>query len=365
MTLKKISLILVCFLMAETVFTQQRTISLDQALQDVAQILDQRLTDNVNVAVLNFNSPSERLTNYVILELERHIINGGKLTVVDRKNLSIIQQEINFQMSGDVSDESAQSIGKMLGAHTIISGTIEDIGSYYLVRFRAIEVETAAIRVQTTANVIKDSFIASLLQKEGFGLTWKDKWLYVGGSVGIGGFFTSLKYPRNIIYNSSTNVSYQQAVGEFYSSDISFVPMLQIEVWPLSWLAFEIGLQYYNPIIYYGDDPKYVLYSYISDTSGIQISTVVKAGYRSFSWEITGDIGYSIFEGFAIGATFGRNLGPGVLFATARFTITPEFSEPGANIYALLPEIGTTTPIYNYRVLLGYKLGLINKKPNK
>ena len=66
-------------------------------------------------------------------------------------------------MSGEVSDSSAQAIGQKLGAQSIISGSIEDMGANYRIRFRTVEVETAAIQVLTSANVRKDSQTGALM----------------------------------------------------------------------------------------------------------------------------------------------------------------------------------------------------------
>jgi hypothetical protein len=43
-------------------------------------------------------------------ELSSYLVNGKNLTVANRNNLSAVRQELEFQMSGEVSDESAQSI---------------------------------------------------------------------------------------------------------------------------------------------------------------------------------------------------------------------------------------------------------------
>ena len=68
-------------------------------------------------------------------------------------------------MSGEVSDESQVAIGKMLGAQSIVSGSIEDYGSNYRIRFRTISVTTAAIEVQSSFNVKKDRHITNLMTK--------------------------------------------------------------------------------------------------------------------------------------------------------------------------------------------------------
>jgi hypothetical protein len=70
---------------------------------------------------------------------------------------------MDFQMSGDVSDSSAQAIGRLLGAQSIVSGSIEDMGTHYRIRFRTIEVESAALQTLSSVNVRKDDNIANLM----------------------------------------------------------------------------------------------------------------------------------------------------------------------------------------------------------
>jgi TolB-like protein len=141
----------------------QNSLVLDDAIKQSATEIEGRLTEGVKIVVLNFNSPSERLSGYVIDELTGVLVNGGKITVVDRQNLALIQQEMNFQLSGEVSDESAQEIGRKLGAQSIVSGSIEDLGQYYRMRFRVIEVVSATIQLQPSKNVRKDNQISALL----------------------------------------------------------------------------------------------------------------------------------------------------------------------------------------------------------
>jgi hypothetical protein len=78
-------------------------------------------------------------------------------------------QEMYFQLSGEVSDETALSLGKMLGAQTIISGSIEAVGDVFRLRIRAIAVETAAIQGIYTINIQRDRFLSSLAGPSGTG----------------------------------------------------------------------------------------------------------------------------------------------------------------------------------------------------
>ncbi|MDR1429449.1 MAG: CsgG/HfaB family protein [Spirochaetaceae bacterium] len=160
--MKKLLLVFALTLSTSLAFSQT-LVGLDDAIQNGAQEIESRLERGVKVVVLNFNSPSTRFSNYVLDELTAALVNSGRLVVVDRQNLELIQQEMNFQMSGEVSDTSAQEIGMKLGAQSIISGSLEDLGNSYRIRFRAIEVVSAAIQAVPQANIRKDTRTNALL----------------------------------------------------------------------------------------------------------------------------------------------------------------------------------------------------------
>lgn len=155
-------LCVVIFLIPVIVFSQTAVI-LDTALNNSIAYLNGRLPAKSKVVVLNFTSDWPKLSDYIIEELIGYIVNGATLTVVDRNNLEIIRQEMNFQLSGEVNDETAQSIGKKLGAQIIISGGITALGNSYRLRIRAISVETAEILGMQNVDVIQDSRIAALI----------------------------------------------------------------------------------------------------------------------------------------------------------------------------------------------------------
>jgi hypothetical protein len=98
-------------------------LTMDQALNEAAAQLLSKMDAGAKVAVLNYTSPSVCLAEYVISEIEASLIESGKVTVVDRKELDLIRSEQNFQFSGEVSNESIQQVGVKLGAQIIITGT--------------------------------------------------------------------------------------------------------------------------------------------------------------------------------------------------------------------------------------------------
>ncbi|MDR0501853.1 MAG: penicillin-binding protein activator LpoB [Treponema sp.] len=143
--------------------------TIDTAIEAGAGRITERLNPSnadpisIKVVVLNFKSDSSKLSSYVLDEMMMYLVNSDRVTVVDRANLELIQQEMQFQLSGEVSDSSAQAIGQKLGAQSIVSGSIDDMGDVYRIRFKTINVETAVIQVQSAHDVRKDQQIGSLM----------------------------------------------------------------------------------------------------------------------------------------------------------------------------------------------------------
>ncbi|MDR2245668.1 MAG: tetratricopeptide repeat protein [Treponema sp.] len=77
----------------------------------------------------------------------------GRLEVADRNNLEYVYKELNFQMSGEVSDQTAVSVGKFLGARYVITGELLHIGGRYRYRLDGINTETAVHESSTRLNV--------------------------------------------------------------------------------------------------------------------------------------------------------------------------------------------------------------------
>lgn len=137
--------------------------SLDEVIQQAAGRIEERLDKGTKVALINVQSPTTQFSDYVLTYLESILVNNGKLIVVDRANLDKIRQEQGFQLSGEVSDESAKAIGKMIGAGAIITGTLINIGDSYRLTLKAINVETATVAASYPADIAKNERVRALL----------------------------------------------------------------------------------------------------------------------------------------------------------------------------------------------------------
>jgi hypothetical protein len=142
-------------------------VSLNQAIGQAAAHVESRLPPETKLALLNFNSPTEAFSRYVLDELAALFVDSGRLLIVDRADMDLIRAETEFQLSGEVSDESARSIGKMLGAQSILSGSLTELGSLYRFTVKALNVETARIEALFPQDLLPDSRAEALLGTAG------------------------------------------------------------------------------------------------------------------------------------------------------------------------------------------------------
>ncbi len=125
-------------------------IPLDQAITGSVSALSGSLKKDTIVAVIHCQAPTSRLADYVLNEAVFALAAERKVVVVERADIQLVKDELDFQLSGDVSDESAQSIGQMLGAEVIVSCSIDE---GYTLRMKAIEVATARLVAVSSVEV--------------------------------------------------------------------------------------------------------------------------------------------------------------------------------------------------------------------
>lgn len=144
-----------------------KSMTIDKAIELTADELGQRLK-NSKIAILNLSSKQPKVSEYIIEELNNAIVRDGSLTVVERGqlNLALARQELYFNMSGEVSDESAQRIGHFIGAQSVLTGSFTDIDkNKYQFRVRVIAVETGALLYSNSLEIKRDSTLRNLTKE--------------------------------------------------------------------------------------------------------------------------------------------------------------------------------------------------------
>jgi len=147
----------------ESVSDNSGLLTLDQALKEAATRIDERIQSGSKIVPLNFNSPHDRFSNYVLEELTANLVDSRILTIVDRREIDSIRSEFSFEFSGDVEENSMQQIGRRLGAQSVISGNFTDMGGFIRIMIRVLNVENATVDVQYRANIASDTVTTALL----------------------------------------------------------------------------------------------------------------------------------------------------------------------------------------------------------
>jgi hypothetical protein len=118
--------------------------NIENAVKYGTEVLLEDIPARAVVAVISIASGDRAMTEYVIGEVEYLLVNSN-LRVVDRRRLDTVMQEQKFQMTGDVDERSAVSIGKLLGANVVITGSISGSGTTRRLRLTAINVQTGEV----------------------------------------------------------------------------------------------------------------------------------------------------------------------------------------------------------------------------
>lgn len=118
---------------------------LDGAVNRVCETLIYELPRKSTIAVLGISSRNRDMAIFTMDEIEFQLVDSQEFEMVDRKTLDSVREEQNFQLSSEVSDDSAVSIGNILGANIVITGSITGSGDTQRLTVKALDVKTAKI----------------------------------------------------------------------------------------------------------------------------------------------------------------------------------------------------------------------------
>ena len=114
------------------------------ALARAAKDVFKNVPARARIAIVYITAQDRNQTDYIAGELEVIWVNEGYI-IIDRSQLDRIRREQNFQMSGEVDDDTAVSIGKIIGANIIVTGRVDGEGSLRRLRLRALNTQTAQV----------------------------------------------------------------------------------------------------------------------------------------------------------------------------------------------------------------------------
>lgn len=160
--------IIFCFLLLFTSFCFAQgsgSVDLDIAISNSVREIKTIIPAASVVAVYNFDSPSDKLSKYIANAMIQNISNNTSMRVVERdnQNESLVEQNISYSSSGNISDNSVYQSAKKLGAQFVIYGSFEQYGSLLQLTVRVTNVETGEIPIISFSFVQKTKKIENLL----------------------------------------------------------------------------------------------------------------------------------------------------------------------------------------------------------
>lgn len=137
-----------------TSISQQKieTPSKDVVINNSFNKLNTLIPSGSTIAIMDI-TPKNSDTTFIQEELTVLFVNTRKFKIVERKTLDTIRTEQRFQMLGEVSDETAISMGQFLGADVVIIGNITGDVPHRRLRLRAINVKTAEIIAMSSESI--------------------------------------------------------------------------------------------------------------------------------------------------------------------------------------------------------------------
>ena len=137
--------------------------NLDQTISLIGDDIMSRLKFKSILCVMDFSTPSADLSEYLREGITSALLESSSFKIVSRKEIDKIQKELDFQASGYVSDESAISICKRLGAQYILVGDLRELNNAYNLRVKLLGVETAEYVMYKTYSIKRSMETEQLL----------------------------------------------------------------------------------------------------------------------------------------------------------------------------------------------------------
>jgi hypothetical protein len=118
--------------------------SVEGSLARAADQIMEKIPPNAKLAIVYVTASDPDVAEFIAGELEFIMVDSGYI-LVDRSQLDQIRKEKALQLSGQVDDRQAVSIGKESGASIIITGAVTGTGDLRRLRIRALGTESAQV----------------------------------------------------------------------------------------------------------------------------------------------------------------------------------------------------------------------------
>ena len=282
--------------------------------QALAQVLSIAVANTGKYAVLLRTSASN--ADYVLSTDARDMGNVNMLIaqILDAENgEEFAEESLDYRLIGDVIAQMPQFAAALTGTKVATAALTGTKVATATLTGSGEAVSEVAVEQPPKRNLFSDDADAS----------WKNKWIYLGGSLGFGSYSWTGTFWNGNSYEWDSSKETAFLFAPALIADFALLPFFSIESGFALWLG--------------------------GGTAYLVMPLMGKLGGRIAQVELSFDAGYAIGMGLAFGGTFGFHAGPGILFA--KFLSVPNASPPGGI------DLDST-----WQLSVGYKIGIIDKR---
>ncbi|MCL1947914.1 MAG: hypothetical protein FWF51_12320 [Chitinivibrionia bacterium] len=162
MTKKTLVFFVICIFAHFSAFGQ-KILTIDEAIFEGMNYVQQNTSQGTKVAVLNVESENGDLGEYILVECKNHIANNTFLSLANTKKLPEILREKKIADLNIADDNTLSEVAGAFGAEFAIQGKFfEQAGNYNLI-FRILNVEQSRIVGMQSYEIQLDEILATLL----------------------------------------------------------------------------------------------------------------------------------------------------------------------------------------------------------
>lgn len=304
-----------------------KAVSYDDFINDAADLFASYSGTKATVCIMPLDGATYEFNAAFIGDLSRELINRD-CVVLDRQNTEEIVEELKFQTSGLVDDRKAVSIGHMMGAELIITGSATNSVSSLSIELKLIDIETTLVRRISEWNIRYDNTLKNTITGGASGVGSQK----ISIGVRAGGMFAFSK-PHEDMVGTGVNPMVKNGLVLSAAASLGYKILDPLKV------QAEIVLSYNNSmnVSGMGVPDTTVTYSTIEIPlilsfaavrhpvvaeiyGGAYISLPVSdiniemAGLGKGSIKLTGNT-----LGFTVGLSVSKNIGPGYIIADVRY----------------------------------------------
>lgn len=157
-----------------------RYVSLDDALDYTGKALSNELQEIARkdfdkagkatvIVIADFATVEGKITRfsrYIADKLTPYFARSKNFSVLERASIDKVIEEHKFQASPFVDEDSTQEFGKLLGAETIIAGTISELGNAFYINTKAVDVTKGNILASLDVEIRRNARMVELYHSD-------------------------------------------------------------------------------------------------------------------------------------------------------------------------------------------------------